>query len=213
MKKGKKAEFEFMIKISKYIFALLLVTLSLFYHQQAFGFFDFESPQKKQWKKDVTEMIQSTFDQILPENERKNWKGLDGEKFSVRESSGSQCWIPVGESKDRFRECLTIVLSNKPNKKEERQYKDIDEAFIACKRNYAFTNSNWKLEKINDKEAIIDHDTDNGTIKSIERKILLGNWLISFEYEYFPSHDKAKELDWNQKRNLWLERFLKVHFE
>jgi len=53
---------------------------------------------------------------------------------------------------------------------------------------------------------------NDGRSKEIQKKVISGDWLTTLSYEFKPSSEEDKKL-WEQKRDLWIERFRAVDFE
>jgi hypothetical protein len=154
--------------------------------------------------------VQNVFDQVVPLDERKNWKEVLG-KFGVK-SDAEGCfreWIPIRARDDKWPERIIIDYDLKSHKIEKRQFKDIDEASEALKKNIVRGKVVLNVKKINQNEAIREVIIDN--LRIVERAILLGDWLVCLQYEI--KLDPEQPRDWEKTRDLWIERFNQVKFE
>lgn len=168
-------------------------------------------PQYAQWRKDMLAKIDTVFESLVPENERDGWK-FDSPPFVGEIGTlAISIWLPRGELSDKWTEHLYCSFLCKPHKKEKRQYSSIDEFLENYTKRFG-KDAEFKITRVNDKEAIIEKLTTKGTVRNVERAILMGDWLISMEYELNQLRDPGKGKNWDQNRDLWLRRFSQVQF-
>jgi hypothetical protein len=154
--------------------------------------------------------VQDVFDQVVPLDERKNWKEVIG-KFGVETHDGGcyRYWIPTNSNRDQWSERISISYDLKPDKVQKRQFKNIDEAYQVQKKNMARGGAALHFNKINDKEAI--YEVIDEITRAIDRTILFGDWLICLHYE--KNVDPQNASDWEKIKDLWIKRFNQVKFE
>lgn len=167
-------------------------------------------------RRELAAMVLATFDGMIPENERRQWReDLGPLGVDVDDDGCGRKWERINEYD--IREQVYIIYELKANKDDKRQFFDIEEAVSSRMRleKARYKEVAFRVEKISGNDVILEMDIRNSAMKKLRRIVMLdGKWFIEMIYELPLSIIKEKHADfnWESRRDMWVERFRSIQF-
>lgn len=197
----------------KPIFRLLVITLCLAVQSSAWAFLDF--PQYLRWKGEMEGQMNTVFSNLVLAEERSQWK-KDDVACSLGDINENACWqwIRRDENSDNYSESLAVLWKNM-SVRNRTHHESVDSWFEAVKKAADKGSSlpiEWFFTPISKTEAIIERNYGNGAERSIQRVLIMDNWLVSIMYDQRQAQN-SKPMDWQAEKVKWLQRISELRFE
>jgi hypothetical protein len=184
-----------------------------YYDNNLFGILSKKiDPKFVESKRELSDAVFAIYKSIMPEDESKKWTEKVG-KFGIAVDDEG-CWREWNKSNRLIEDLyesikISYVYKLYTENKVKRNFKDIEEYFNLLKKGI-LSKYEGALKKISEKDGTVEihHSLEN----SIRREVLFGDWLISMEYKLQIDSRKKNQKNWEENRDLWVERFKTVHF-
>lgn len=170
---------------------------------------------KREQRIELQKNINSIFSEIVPKYEQTKW--VQTEKFVDDEGYAMAIWKPHTE-KDQTLRIEYQELSNSLEKNISELIQSNNKKMLSDE---TFSYTINEIEKTKDsaifevdefKKGVSNTIKKNTQVKSLEKWIIYGNWLIKLSYNFFSAGNQEKNETWIELRNTWEIRFSKIHF-
>jgi hypothetical protein len=173
-----------------------------------------DTPKFYAWQDEMTARLKTVFETCVPESARSRWK-MVGDKPLMGDTGhfATATWSIMDKDTKKV-EIFYVIFRNSGFDKDEKKFATIEQFVESIK-----TDSQdgweepykWTVTKISDKEALLEGNLEGGKDRSLRRLILQGDWFVILKYE--TKYTKPDTADaWNEKKEIWQERLLKVNF-
>ena len=163
----------------------------------------------------MEEQMNTVFSNLVPAEERSQWKKDDlGCWLGDINEEASWHWIPKYETTDNYGQSISMLWKNMCVRKRTL-HESVDSWFEANKKATERNSSlpiEWSFTPISKTEAIVERNYGNGKEKSIQRLLLMDNWLVSIMYDQRNLENRTP-MDWETEKTKWLQRISDLRFE
>lgn len=166
------------------------------------------------WQEEMTKRLKDAFEIAVPSSARSKWK-MSGNKPLIGDTGhfATATWTN-NDPATKKNEIFYLLFKNMTYEKGDKQIYSIEDCIKTIK-----TESiegweepyKWNMRKINDQEVLLEGNFESGKDRSLRRIILKDNWLIIMKYETKYSTPESEDT-WNEKKNIWQERLMKINF-